>query len=268
MPELPEVETIARDINNSNFINKTIDDVIIYYQKTILGSFTKNVKGKSILRVDRHGKYLIFVLNIGFIIGHLRMSGRMLETKALDPPLAHERFRLVFSQSAISFVDTRTFGRFGYYKTREEALSHLGEDGLTSVFNQKNISSKLHSSKRSIKSFLLDQKIIAGIGNIYADEILFEAKISPLRPCNTLQEFEVGNLLKAVKNVLQRGVENRGTSLGSGKGNYKGMTGKTGLMQNFLKVYQKKGLCSRCNKPLKKIIVAQRGTHYCPYCQK
>jgi formamidopyrimidine-DNA glycosylase len=263
MPELPEVQTIIDEINSSRFIGQVIQQVLVFYPKTILGDIHQ-LEGRQLIEGKRIGKYLLLKLDRGYLIGHLRMTGRLVVD---DIHQHHERFRLIFSKGTISYVDPRTFGRWGYFEEYHQHLSHVGKDALEETFDPEEIFTKIKKSKRAIKAFLLDQKTIAGLGNIYADETLWEAKIHPAKLCSECTQKEVAAILIAMKKVLKRAVQARGTSLDDGKGNYQTFSGVRGTHQNFLKVYQQKK-CQRCAEPLKKIVVAQRGTHYCPHCQK
>ena len=264
MPELPEVETIITEINHSPFIGQKINKVEVLYPKTILGDIHQIV-GKKLIKGERLGKYLLLKLDVGYLIGHLRMTGRLVVLDGEKP--THERFRITFEKGSIGYVDPRTFGRWGYFEDVEKHLSHIGEDALIGTFNAKELYRTIKKSKRPIKAFLLDQKHIAGLGNIYADETLWEAKIHPAKLCSNCTQKEMQAILTSMKKVLKRAIVARGTSLGEGKGNYQTFSGIRGTHQNFLRVYQQKK-CKRCQGPILKSVVAGRGTHLCPNCQR
>jgi formamidopyrimidine-DNA glycosylase len=167
------------------------------------------------------------------------------------------------------YNDTRKFGRFFLTKNPQEIIGKLGPEPLSKNFLFSEFSQKLASSLRKIKALLLDQHFIAGLGNIYTDEALFEAGIHPEQAGNTISEKKKKDLFFAIQKVLKKGIENQGTSLGDGQSNYSSSDNHRGKNQHALKVFARTGQpCLNCATPIKKMVVAQRGTHYCPHCQK
>ena len=195
---------------------------------------------------------------------HLRMAGSFsMEAGAYD--------RIVMKLSdglTLYYRDTRKFGRWKLVHDPETILGKLGPDALTRRFTLNYFSAAVSSRHRVIKSLILDQSIVAGLGNIYADEALWESRIHPRRVSGSLADEEVEALFKAIKHVLKVGVRNRGTSLGVGKTNYRDVEGSSGGHREQVKAYGRAGKpCARCKGMLAKGVVAQRGTTYCPSCQ-
>lgn len=268
MPELPEVETIANHLKATPILNASITQLHVFWQKTF-SSRPEDVVGKKISDVKRRGKYLILVLEPkGFLVIHLRMSGQLLIKKSHETRNKHEH--VIFecdSQLSLRFHDTRKFGRIQYTLEPDLCFKALGPEALSISYEE--LKQKLDSSKKSIKSFLLDQSQLAGLGNIYTDEALFLSKIFPGTPTATLSQQTILDLHIAIQNVLHKGIKFGGTSLGSGKGNYSHINGESGKHQNHLNVYGKQGKpCPQCHTAIHKITIAQRGTHFCPNCQQ
>lgn len=250
MPELPEVETTIQSLKNEQVINQTI-----------VGDELKN---RTILDIKRRGKYIIFSLNGGqFLLIHLGMSGHLILTPHF---VKHERMRIVLQNGIeIAFQDPRKFGKIILTGEPEKILASLGIEPLEMNFQTFD---KLVKGSVPIKSFLLNQKKVAGIGNIYADEALFEARIHPLRRVNSLLLAEKEALFKAIQIVLLRGIENRGTSLGKSEQNFSGLHSDFGNNRSFLKIYGRKGQkCFHCSGRVEKIVIGQRGSSFCPNCQ-
>lgn len=270
MPELPEVETIVRELIASHLIGKKIVAVTLLEPKTVgnvsPAHFCKELVNQTILDVQRRGKFIIIKLEQHFLLIHLRMTGKLqFKNESL-----HERLRMQLDDGRyLHYYDQRKFGRWYLVKELNERLSKLGIEPLSTEFTESALHAFIRTSKQMIKPFLLNQSIIVGLGNIYVDEALWEAKIHPARKAQTLTSVEVKRLHKAIQNVLQQGILQRGTTLGSTPSNYSSVSGRRGSNQNHLKVFRKEGLkCPRCNTLLIKIRIAQRGTHLCPECQK
>ncbi len=269
MPELPEVETIARQLRARGIEGREIGSAQVNWERTVApltaATFSKQVCGVTITQISRVGKWILFSLSSGqTLMIHLRMAGRF----SMEPG-AHDRLILRLSDGlSLYYRDTRKFGRWRLVDDPEVILSKLGPDALTRKFTLSYFTETLRKRQRKIKPLILDQAIVAGLGNIYADEALWESKIHPERVSNTLNDAELKNLFKAIKHVLRVGVKNRGTSLGKGKTNYRDVEGETGGHRAEVKAYGRGGQpCKRCKTPLKKTVVAQRGTHFCPSCQ-
>jgi formamidopyrimidine-DNA glycosylase len=269
MPELPEVETIARQLRARGVEGRKILSVKVGWPRTVepltVASFSRQICGTTIDQVSRVGKWMMFRLSSGqTILIHLRMAGSF----SLEPG-RHDRIVLELSDGLILYYhDTRKFGRWKLVDHPDEILGRLGPDALTRRFNQTYFADAMHRRHRMIKPLILDQSIVAGLGNIYADEALWKSKVHPERLSDSLSDEELRALFKAIKHVLNVGVKNRGTSLGEGKTNYRDVEGESGGHREEVKAYGRAGRpCARCKTLLRKIIVAQRGTTYCPHCQ-
>ena len=269
MPELPEVETIARQLRARGVEGREILSVKVNWARTVeplsVASFSRQVRGTTIDEISRVGKWMMFLLSSGkTIMIHLRMAGGF----SMEPG---QHDRLVFKLSdgpTLHYRDTRKFGRWKLVDDPQEILAKLGPDALTRRFTQKYFREAMRKRHRMIKPLILDQSIVAGLGNIYADEALWEAKIHPERRADSLDDAELSTLFKAIKHVLAIGVKNRGTSLGDGKTNYRDVEGEAGGHREKVKAYGRSGKpCVRCGTFLEKIVVAQRGTTFCPVCQ-
>lgn len=269
MPELPEVETIASQLRGRGVEGKRILSVEVNWAPTIEpyspAAFEKAVKGCTIDEISRVGKWMIFSLSSGqTLLVHLRMAGSFSMEKG-----SHDRIVVKLSDGlTLYYRDTRKFGRWKLVDDPQEVLKDLGPDALTRRFSLKYFSEAMKKRSRAIKPVLLDQGIVAGLGNIYVDEALWYSMIHPERAADSLSEFELERLFKSIKKVLKQGVKNRGTSLGDGKTNYRQVDGESGENRGEVKAYGKAGKpCSRCKTPLEKTVVAQRGTTFCPKCQ-
>ena len=269
MPELPEVETIVRQLRARGVEGREILSVKVNWARTVerlsVARFSKELRGKSIVELSRTGKWMLFALNSGkTIMIHLRMSGSFSMS-----PGAYDRIVLKLSDGlTLYYRDTRKFGRWKLVDDPEAVLGKLGPDALTPRFSLKYFSEAMGRRHRMIKPLILDQSIVAGLGNIYADEALWEAKLHPERLSDSLFDTELATLFKAIKHVLRVGVRNRGTSLGDGKTNYRDVEGASGGHREQVKAYGRAGKpCKRCKALLVKTVVAQRGTTFCPNCQ-
>jgi len=268
MPELPEVETVKKALNKI-ILNKKIKDVLIYRNNIIEGNpniFRKEVINSKFTKVDRLGKFLIFHLdNNKVMLSHLRMEGKFIYNQKSD----YCRVLFKFTDGTyLNYDDSRTFG---YLSIRSELdylkvppLSLLGEEANKTLSIDK-MYPLFNKDKRLIKEVLLDQHIISGLGNIYVDETLFKSKISPFSKSNLLSKKDIQMLLKNAKEILDLAIKHNGSSVHT----FTWDNGKSGDMQNFLKVYGKKGEnCPNCGNEFKKTFIGGRGTTYCPYCQK
>lgn len=266
MPELPEVETIRRELRE-RILNKRIIAVKINKKKVIkepsLENFKKGLIGESIQEIIRRAKVLIFKLREDkFLIVHLRISGWFLYGKE------EEKARLIFYFSdgkVLNYMDQRLLGELRLRKEWRDLkfIKELGPEPFEIRLTEfKKI---LKSKKTKIKVLLMDQEIISGIGNIYAQEALFLARIDPRRAANTLKEQEIRLLYEKVISLLKEAIRYRGSSVDS----YRDVEGNRGEMEERLKVYARKGEpCYVCKTPIKKITLGGRGTYFCPKCQK
>ena len=270
MPELPEVETIRRVLTTGTSVDKalpgaTISGCWVLWAKTIAypdaKSFASMVTGQTFGCIDRRGKYLIFHLTENKLLVHLRMSGDLFTDHVNEPLDKHCRVYFEFNQNnRLVFSDTRKFGRMWLVEDESDVLVNLGPEPLDEGFTSNVFGQRLKQYRRQLKPLLLDQKFIAGMGNIYTDEALFRAKLHPMRISNTLSDGEINNLWQSIRDVLQEGIERCGSSI---DWVYRG-----GDFQNYFKVYQQDGQpCPDCGTEILKLSVAQRGTHICPECQ-
>jgi formamidopyrimidine-DNA glycosylase len=269
MPELPEVETIARQLRDRGVEGRKILSVQVNWPRTVeplsVAMFSKRILGTTILGISRVGKWMMFHLSSGQrIMIHLRMAGGF----SMEPG-PHDRLVLELSDGlTLHYRDTRKFGRWKLVDDPQTILGKLGPDALTRRFTLRYFNEAMRSHHRMIKPLILDQSIMAGLGNIYADEALWAAQIHPMRRSDSLSAAEVEALFKAIRHVLTLGVRNRGTSLGDGQTNYRDVEGESGGHRGQVKAYGRTGKpCTRCGTRLEKIVVAQRGTHFCPVCQ-
>ncbi len=271
MPELPEVETVRR-VLEKELINLTIVDIKIKYEKIIVNDynyFKENVIGKKIIDLKRRGKFLIFKLDIGSIISHLRMEGKYFYLK--KDSFDNKHIHLIYYLSngyMLCYQDVRKFGRIEYkidadlYNTYP--LCEVGYDPiLDKEIEIKNIYDKILRKAIPIKTCLLDQKIIAGLGNIYVDEVLFKSKINPLRISNTITLIELENIINNTKYILSDAIKHKGTTIKS----YTSSLGQKGEYQDFLCVHTK-SICPLCANKLTKIKINGRSTYYCDNCQR
>jgi len=273
VPELPEVETIVREMHEAGLPGEKIVKAEIFWERSLANlspsAFCQLIVNQTIQDIGRRGKFIVFSLGDGTLIVHLRMTGKFLIDNVNIKPSAHERVRLYLSDGRIlRYEDQRKFGKWYLTRNPLEVLGKIGIEPLSREFTLKAFKGLLQGRKRQVKPFLLDQRFVAGIGNIYVDEALWTAKIHPLRSLETLTENEIQALYKAIIIVLKKGVDNIGTSLGAARANYYSFSGRRGRNQDSLNVFRCDGLpCPRCHTTIKKIVVAQRGTHYCPRCQ-
>ena len=273
MPELPEVETVKENLKK-RLINTKINDVKVLYNNIIAypdtNTFEKTLKNKKVKDITRRGKFIIFDLEDYYLLSHLRMEGKYFIKNKNDKINKHEHviFNLDNNQE-LRYMDTRKFGKmFLIQKENIDTIGPLKELGLE-PFDKKltpnYLKEKIKNKIIPIKTALLDQSIIAGIGNIYADEILFLAHVNPLKKSNTLKEKELNNIIKSTKEVLNKAIAKGGTTIHT----YTSVDGIKGTYQDSLFVHNKeKELCKVCQTQIKKIKVGGRGTYYCPHCQK
>lgn len=273
MPELPEVETIANDLSKAGITKTKIENVAVHNVSTVgkpsPEQFKKRLIGNQILSITRRGKWLILKLTNGYLIIHLRMTGRFnIFKKKEEPIVKHEHIVLDFANGRqLRFHDTRKFGRWYLVDDPQEIVEHLGPEPLE--WNGKDFSIALRGKNRQLKPLLLDQEFIAGLGNIYVDEALWEAHLHPKKLSSDVTEKQAQILFAGIQKVLRRGIETSGTSLGKGKSNYYRIEGTQGEHQEKLNVFRLTGKpCPRCGTIIKRIVVAQRSTHFCPHCQK
>ena len=273
MPELPEVETVKETLK-LKLIGKKIKDVKVYYDGIIaypeVKEFSKQIKNLPIKDIKRRGKWLMFDLDKYYLLSHLRMEGKYFFKNKKDKLDNHEH--VVFTlddDEELRYRDTRKFGKM--YLIKKEDINSIGpikdlglepwDDSLTKEY----LKSKYKNKKLPIKTVLLDQSIIVGIGNIYADEILFLSKLNPLIKCCDLKDNDLDNIIKYTKEVLEKAIKLGGTTIRT----YTSVDGVHGRFQNELLIHGKdKDVCPNCGQPIEKIRVGGRGTYYCINCQK
>lgn len=273
MPELPEVETVRKGLV-SLVKGKTIAKVEVYWPRIVefpeVERFQQQLVGETLETVDRRGKYLIFHFTHYELVSHLRMEGKYEFFKEATPLDKHSHIRFIFTDgSELIYHDVRKFGRMALLKKgtakNYKGLLQLGPEPTEETFDLTDFKLQLKKSATMIKPLLLNQKVVAGLGNIYVDEVLWLAKIHPEQPANTLNSQRVRKLREAIIVVIEKAKAAGGTTIRT----YLNALGEAGHFQQELQVYGQTGKpCPRCGTPIIKIKVAQRGTHLCPHCQK
>jgi formamidopyrimidine-DNA glycosylase len=295
VPELAEVEYVAREMREM-VIGATIARVEIAWERAINHPapdvFIDDVTRRTIAGIQRRGKLLLIQVvregelrggtppgavstagstgdaaDVGWLTVHRRMSGnlRLLAADEPDEPYRVAMFFLADGRR-IEYSDPRKFGRLAFWHADElpAALAHFGAEPLDPAFTDAALGAILHDRQRALKPLLLDQSVIAGLGNIYADEALHRAGLHPLRQANTLTPAETARLRAAIVAVLETGIAHGGTTFGR----HQGLFGEAGSNVAHLRIYQREGKpCITCGTPIQRIIVAQRGTRFCPRCQ-
>lgn len=269
MPELPEVETTVRALRKP-LIGSKITGVRSYWPNHIANSTARDLEeritGQEITAVSRRGKYLLFPLsNNDTLIIHLRMSGHLAVVSANLPIHKHDRtvFELANGRE-LRFRDQRKFGKLYVVRDPETILFKLGPEPLEADFTPSVLKARLQGRHRALKSLLLDQTFIAGIGNIYADEALFYSQLHPQRLANTLTDDQIQALHLAIQKVLKLGIEREGASIDL----YTKPDGSRGDMQNAVAVFHRTGKpCYHCGTPIQRTKLGGRSTHFCPQCQ-
>ncbi|MEN0644374.1 DNA-formamidopyrimidine glycosylase [Alkalicoccobacillus gibsonii] len=273
MPELPEVETVKRTLEEL-VVGKTIQSVNIAWPNIIKRpadptEFTTEVKGQTIHSMRRRGKFLLFDLDDIVMVSHLRMEGRYGVYKQDDAPVPHTHVTFGFSDGTeLRYQDVRKFGTMHLFeKGKEEEtmpLIQLGVEPFDDAFTVELLTNASQKTTRKIKPFLLDQKTVVGLGNIYVDEALFRARIHPERLAHSLADEEFQKLHHSIVETLSEAVQLGGSSIKS----YVNGQGEMGMFQQTLEVYGRKNEpCKHCEDTIIRIVVGGRGTHYCPTCQ-
>ena len=272
MPELPEVETVRRGLEKM-ILGKKISNIDIRYPKMIktdLPEFQKEMPGQVIQSMGRRGKYLLFYLSDKVLISHLRMEGKYFYYPDQVPERKHAHVLIHFEDGeTLVYEDVRKFGTMellapelldAYFVSKK-----LGPESTEQDFDLEIFRGALKKSKKPIKSHLLDQTLVAGLGNIYVDEVLWRAKVHPSRLSSSLTAQEARKVHDETIKVLGEAVEKGGSTIRT----YTNAFGEDGTMQEFHQVYDKTGqACSRCGAIIEKIQLGGRGTHFCPKCQR
>ena len=269
MPELPEVETIKNELA-PYIIGRTITGIDLLWEGLVrqpsVEEFRTRLIGQQIKGATRRGKYLILSLSSGdLLIVHLKMSGSLLLKPASAEPDKYVRAIIRLGEdTALHFRDVRKFGCMWLVKDRGTVVGNLGPEPLEDSFTAKALAQRLHNRAAPIKALLCDQTLIAGIGNMYADEALFAAKIHPLRLGGSLSQEEIERLHSAIKQVLETAIGNKGASIV----NYYRPGGELGTAHFEFKVaHRRNENCPACGTPIERITVRNRGTYFCPKCQ-
>jgi len=270
MPELPEVQTVL-DTLELQIKDSKINEVIVLYSRMIetdVEEFKKNLKNQHFRNFKRRGKYLLFEMDDLCLVSHLRMEGKFY-LKNSDEPIdkhTHVIFKLDDNRD-LRYNDVRKFGKMYITEIKNDyrVFKNLGVEPFSEEFNLEYCKKKLNNSKKVIKQDILDQSFISGIGNIYADEIIFAIKKHPSAISNTLDDDDILKLIESTKSILARAIEDGGTTIRS----YTSSLGVTGKFQLNLMVHQRENQsCKICGTPIVKTKVKGRGTYYCPKCQK
>ena len=271
MPELPEVETVVRALRDP-LIGRTFSGFVSYWPKQVIKpddirELETRLNGRTVSAINRRAKYIVISLDGGAetLIVHLKMTGHLAVVPTSTP--VHKHVRNLFHLEGgddLRFRDMRKFGRIYLVEDPQEVLSKLGPEPLEDEFTPAMLKENLNGRTRAIKPLLLDQTIVAGIGNIYADEALFGAKIRPTRPANEISDDEFVALHASIRQALQLGIEREGASIDT----YVKPDGTKGDMQNAVAVFRRTGSpCYTCHTPIERIVLGGRSTHFCPVCQ-
>lgn len=265
MPELPEVETLARTLSPA-LVGRTVLSADLRWPRTLAAptpvKFMKQIAGQKIIDISRRAKYIDVRLSTFDLLIHLRMSGDLLAVLGGYEPAKHDRLILNLSgDAAFVFTDPRKFGRVWLVDDPSTLFADLGPEPLSDEFTPAWLFAALRARRRQLKPLLLDQKFIAGLGNIYTDEALHLAKLHPLTPSGAVTEAQALALWQAIRDILQEGIRCNGASI---DWVYRG-----GEFQNHFRVYGRTGeACPVCGTAVERIVTGQRGTHFCPTCQK
>ncbi len=270
MPELPEVQTVISTLKEL-VLNKKIKNINIIYSNTIDGNideFKKNVIGFQFIDITRYAKYLIFHLNNNmYIVSHLRMEGKYYYKKNSDQIVKHEHVIFELENGmTLRYHDVRKFGKM-ILKTKENLfltppLNKVGLEPFDKQMTKEYLYSKINKFKTAIKTVLLSQDYISGLGNIYVDEVLFESRILPNRSANSLNIIDCDNIIKNSIKILNKAILEKGTTIRS----YTSSLNVIGNYQNFLLVHTK-DVCPICGKKIDKMKIGGRTTYYCSNCQ-
>ena len=273
MPELPEVETIARRLR-PELVGKSITKADLLWSRTLAtptpARFKKQVKGQEIKAISRRAKYFVIQLSHYHLFIHLRMSGDLYIKGADAASEKHDRLILDLTpgpspkrrgESKLVFNDTRKFGRVWLVQNPDEVIGGLGPEPLSDEFTAQTLYEGLQGRHRQLKPLLLDQSFLAGMGNIYTDETLHMARLHPLASSDSVNREQARALWDAIREVLQEGIRRHGASI---DWVYRG-----GDFQNYFRVYDQAGQpCPVCGTAIERLVVGQRGTHVCPNCQR
>lgn len=270
MPELPEVETTLRGIS-PHLLHKKITQLIVRQPELrwpVTPCLAEIINGKKVRSISRRGKYLLLSIAEGHLLIHLGMSGSLRIVSSNEPALFHDHIDLQFGKLSLRYSDPRRFGCWLWIEGNPEEhklLKDLGPEPLTESFHADYLWQKSRGRSKTLKEFIMDNHIVVGVGNIYANESLFMAGIKPIRKASTLTKKEAALWVEKIRFVLQRSIDQGGTTLRD----FVGGDGKPGYFQQQLLVYGRGGLaCINCTKPLKEIRLGGRSSVYCVDCQQ
>jgi formamidopyrimidine-DNA glycosylase len=266
MPELPEVETVVRSL--APLVGRRILNAEFRQSRILIGDAESGsvfLRDRLIQSISRYGKFIVLQLKpMGFLIVHLGMTGKLLSFAEPEPKVAkHTHALFTLDEGTLLYEDSRQFGRIEYSETLPERVRKLGPDAMDVEFDV--FATRLRARKSRVKSLLLNQVFLRGLGNIYADEALFRAGIHPLAIASRLKTERARKLYDAIREVLSEAIESKGSSISD----YVDSSGTRGTFQDRHRVYQRGGQpCVNCGSPIRRTLVAQRGTHFCPKCQR
>ena len=270
MPELPEVETTLRGIT-PHILGRQVTQLVVRQPSLrwpIPAELTTLLVRRKLLAASRRGKYLLLQFAHGHALIHLGMSGSLRMVKAADAPQLHDHFDLIFGDIVLRYCDPRRFGCLLWLEgdpLTHSLLMHLGPEPLTAEFTADYLFQRTRRRNQAIKQFIMDSRVVVGVGNIYANESLFMSRIKPTRKAGSLTRKNCEDLVRDIQFVLQRSIDQGGTTLRD----FVGGDGKPGYFKQQLLVYGRGGeACVICSKPLKEIRMNDRTTVYCTNCQK
>lgn len=262
MPELPEVETVVRTLRPA-LIGRRILNAEFKQLRVLVGSphkTSRELAGRRIQSIERHGKFIAMRLDRGYLVVHLGMTGKLL-VNAEPTKWTHAIFTL--DSGILHYDDQRQFGRIEYGVELPQRVAALGPEPLEVPLAE--FTARVKARRAPIKAVLLNQAVVRGVGNIYADEALFRAGVHPKRIAASLTKDRIERIYKAMREVLAEAIDSRGSSIS----NYVDAQGRKGTFQQAHRVYQRDGKpCVKCGTEIKRIVLAQRGTHFCPKCQR
>lgn len=270
MPELPEVETTCRGIE-PHLVNRRVKAVIVRQPKLrwpVPEALADILEGEKLLEVSRRGKYLLLRFAVGHLLIHLGMSGNLRIVSKREDPSFHDHVDIEFTaDKVLRLNDPRRFGAVLWTAEAVEAhelIAHLGPEPLSDTFTAEYLYERSRKRKQAIKTFIMDSKVVVGVGNIYANEALFAAGIRPTKAAGLVSRKKIELLAHEIKTVLAKAIKQGGTTLKD----FVGGDGKPGYFQQQLQVYGRQGQpCRACKKPLKEVRLGQRSTVYCTSCQ-
>ena len=268
MPELPEVETVTNSIKK-HLLGQSFKSLEVNWLKALHNftnsDFENKIKNQKIINIYRRAKYIIFDFESSIMAVHLRMTGKLYVVTKIDKNKKHISAFLQFSDKYLIFEDTRKFGRFYLYDSIDVLNDKLGIEPLTKDFTFSWMKKHLQNRNRQMKSLLLDQSFLAGLGNIYTDEALWHSSIHPLSKSNTIPDYKIEKLVLSIKDILSKSIKLGGTTIRDYTYDYS-YVGNYAINLNVYGCKDEK--CNRCGTIIIKHVIAQRGTYICPECQK